>query len=166
MVEVEASPWDEEMKQPRGPEGTGIMYHMMVRSSGCFPFGLAFRKAWFVFILLSYFPIFSCLCLLFGRVVVIFLPFSCFFHAVCFLISFLVVSVGYKAFYILLMVTLNKQYFILYVTYYPCWVYLLTLCCLRGREMLIFTSTLHSSVSPAPDPLSPLWAWVDNWVLC
>lgn len=126
------------MKQPRGPEGTGIMYHMIVGSSGCFPFGLAFRKAWFVFILLSYFPIFSCLCLLFGRVVVIFLPFSCFFHAVCFLISFLVVSVGYKAFYILLMVTLNKQYFILYVTYYPCRVSLLTLLSKRKRDAYFY----------------------------
>lgn len=60
------------------------------------------------------------------------------------------------------MVTLNS----LYVTYYQCQVYLwMSLCCLRWREILIFNSTLLSSVSPAPGPPSPLWACADKLLL-
>ena len=122
------------------------------------------RKAWCVLILLScfLFSLFSPPFWRGGGVLLLF--FAIFLLLLCGLFSdfLLAVSVSYKAFYILFVVTLNS----LYVTYYQCQVYLwMSLCCLRWREILIFNSTLLSSVSPAPGPPSPLWAYADKLLL-
>ena len=126
----------------------------------------ALRNAECVLILLSYF-LFSLSSSPFwrgGGVLFVTVVFAIFLLLPCGLFSdfLLAVSVSYKAFYILFVVTLNS----LYVTYYQCQVYLwMSLCCLRWRKMLIFNSTLLSSVSPAPGPLSPLWACADKLLL-
>lgn len=76
-------------------------------------FCLVGRKTSFVLILLLYFTVFSCLHLLLGSgervvvVMVILLFFFFFFYMVYFLISFLAMSVEYKPFRILLMISLG-----------------------------------------------------------